>query len=196
MGSSPTPGTHYNRFLSRRVSLAWQSFLRRTRDGGDHSQGRRASVRSDSPSDSQGISEDEIRHAAIERGIAPGALDAALRGSAESGPQRFNWWGGLTRYEAERIFDGTIRDEAWENILADLRQTFEENGTVERRARPTSGPQPGAEWITRRSPCGLPETQLASRQPVPLGARPPCGTRQCPSPCLWWLVYLPRLVGQ
>lgn len=85
------------------------------------------------PSDSQGISEDEIRHAAMELGIAPGALDAALRGAAESGPQQFNWWGGPTRYEAERIFDGTISDEAWEDILADLRQTFEENGTVERR---------------------------------------------------------------
>lgn len=82
---------------------------------------------------SEGISEEEIRHAAIELGIESGALDAALRGSSEEGPLRFNWWGGPTRYEAERIFEGTITDEAWEDVLADLRTTFEENGTVERR---------------------------------------------------------------
>lgn len=85
------------------------------------------------PSASEGISEEEIRHAAMELGIESGALDAALRGSSEQAPHRFNWWGGPTRYEAERIFQGNISDEAWEDILADLRQTFEENGAVERR---------------------------------------------------------------
>lgn len=81
----------------------------------------------------EGISEDELRAAAGELGIEPGAISAALRAadSTEHAPQ--DLWGGPYKFDAERVFDGTLSEEQWEETVADLRKVFEDNGTIEQR---------------------------------------------------------------
>lgn len=82
----------------------------------------------------EGISEEELRLAAAELGIESGAISAALSlADAEGDSERANFWGGPTRYESERVLNGTITEDQWEETVADLRRAFEEPGTIERR---------------------------------------------------------------
>jgi hypothetical protein len=82
----------------------------------------------------EGISEDELRLAAAELGIEPGAITAALSSADSSeATARANLWGGPTRYESERVLNGILTEEQWEETVADLRRAFEEPGKVERR---------------------------------------------------------------
>lgn len=86
------------------------------------------------PTAREGISEDELRLAAAELGIDSGAITAALSSAetdADSGQS--NLWGGPTRYESERVLNGTITEDQWEETVADLRRVFEEPGKIERR---------------------------------------------------------------
>lgn len=96
---------------------------------------RAAEIQSAQSQSSQvsGVSEQELRRAAGELGIDSSALDAALQNLGQDESPRFNLWGGPTQFEKEHVFAGNQVESAWEDILSDLRRTFRENGTVERR---------------------------------------------------------------
>ena len=108
-------------------------------------------IQSGSASAQEGISEDELRQAAAELGIESGALSAALNSADVSeASAKSNIWGGPTRSEAERVLDGTITEDQWEEIVSELRSAFEEPGTVERRGETYewSGTGGGLEYNT------------------------------------------------
>lgn len=112
---------------------------------------RRAVEIQSGSSSQEGISEDELRQAAAELGIESGALSAALSSADVSeATAKSNIWGGPTRSEAERVLNGTITDDDWEEIVSELRAAFEEPGTVERRGETYewSGTGGGLEYNT------------------------------------------------
>ncbi len=85
-------------------------------------------------SSNEGVTELELRAAAKELGIHGPAIDAALQtvGGQEEN-NRPGVFGGHFRHEVETVFEGTLSDETWEEILLEVRRTFGEVGTVERR---------------------------------------------------------------
>lgn len=99
----------------------------------------------------EGISEDELRTAAAELGIEPGAISAALSSvDVSDASSRPNIWGGPTRTEIERVIEGTMTEDQWEETVADLRAALEEPGTVEQRGNTYewSGTSGGLEYNT------------------------------------------------
>jgi len=94
---------------------------------------RAVEIQAGKPAGQEGISEDELRAAAVELGIEPGAITAALRSADSTEHTRQDVWGGPFKFDAERVFNGTLSDEQWEETVADLRKTFEDNGTIEQR---------------------------------------------------------------
>lgn len=82
----------------------------------------------------EGVSEEELRAAATELGIASEVLDEILEEADRTALQEpAGLWGGPFSLESEAIFEGNLTDEAWEETVAELRQLFGETGTVEQR---------------------------------------------------------------
>ncbi|MBV6457507.1 MAG: hypothetical protein HONBIEJF_00619 [Fimbriimonadaceae bacterium] len=82
----------------------------------------------------EGVSEDELRAAASELGIAPEVLDEILEEEESIAVQeRAGFWGGPFSLESEAILDGNLSDEAWEETVAELRQLYGETGAMEQR---------------------------------------------------------------
>lgn len=85
-------------------------------------------------SSGEGFSEEELHAAARELGIDAAAVDAAIEAvdqPEESGKPGF--FGGPYTMDFEVVANGTMTDEKWEEILADIRKTFGEAGTINRR---------------------------------------------------------------
>jgi len=91
-------------------------------------------ARESTASGNEGISEQEFRAAAHELGIGDPAIDAALADlDLPTSGDRAGLWGGPFRRDLAGVFEGRITDEKWEMLVADLRRTFGEAGSVERR---------------------------------------------------------------
>src|SRR5688572_19892997 len=87
--------------------------------------------RSGNSSSTEGFGEDELHAAARELGIESAAMDAAIEsldGPEESG--RAGFFGGPFAFDEEIVVEGTMSEEKWEDILADIRKTFGEAGTI------------------------------------------------------------------
>lgn len=91
-------------------------------------------ARESTTSGNEGISEQEFRAAAHELGIGEPAIDAALADlDVPQSADHAGLWGGPFRRDLEGVFEGQVTDEKWEMIVADLRRTFGEAGSVNRR---------------------------------------------------------------
>lgn len=91
-------------------------------------------ARESTTSGNEGVSEQEFRAAAHELGIGDPAIDAALAElEVPDSIDRAGIWGGPFRRDVEGVFEGQITDEKWEMIVADLRRTFGEAGSINRR---------------------------------------------------------------
>jgi len=82
---------------------------------------------------SEGVTELELRAAARELGIQDSAIDAALESEDTHRDTKAGFFGGPFQQSSELVFDGSIDDDSWEEVLADVRKTFGETGTVSRR---------------------------------------------------------------
>lgn len=85
-------------------------------------------------SSGEGFSEEELHAAARELGIDSASVDAAIEAMDEPGESgKIGFWGGPYTLDEEIVANGTMTDEKWEEILADIRKTFGEAGTISRR---------------------------------------------------------------
>ncbi len=85
-------------------------------------------------SESEGVTETELRAAAHELGIQDSAIDAALETlDAPALATKAGIFGGPFQQDEELIFDGSMSEEQWEEVFSDLRVVFREPGFVNQR---------------------------------------------------------------
>lgn len=94
---------------------------------------RRASALSarEEPDAGLGLTIEELRRVGELSGIDPNDIDLAVE-ELEQAPAggEIRWWGGPLKYAKTLIVDGLMDDEIWEDLLPDIRRTFNDPGTV------------------------------------------------------------------
>lgn len=78
------------------------------------------------PADTMGLSLDEVRQIATEMGVDPRYVAAAMadveRGVGEG--ERFHWLGAPISYEMERVVEGDVTEEQWEEMVDAIHRSF------------------------------------------------------------------------
>jgi hypothetical protein len=90
-------------------------------------------------SSGHGLSLSELQQIAAEVGVDPQfvALAAASPDAAPTPESRFQFWGGPLILTSERIIEGQIDDDTWQDVVSELRKTF---------AAPGASNKVGAAW--------------------------------------------------
>lgn len=85
----------------------------------------------DDPDRLPGLSLDELRQVATEAGIDPRYIGQAIDDLASGGDRsRSNFWGGPLSLTVERTIEGEIDEAVWEQMVSEIRKTFDQSGTV------------------------------------------------------------------
>ena len=78
------------------------------------------------PAETTGLSLEEVRQLAMEMGIDPRHVEAAVFEVTQDGDaeKRFHWLGGPTSLERERVVGGEITEQQWEAMVEEIRASF------------------------------------------------------------------------
>lgn len=80
-----------------------------------------------------GLTEQELRKLAAEMGIRPQFLEDALQIQNTKEPTKtFHVWGAPLRVTQEKVIEGIVSEELWEEMVHKLRFAYKNQGRVER----------------------------------------------------------------
>ncbi len=87
------------------------------------------------PTETTGLSMEELQQIAAEVGIDPRHLAVAVAELEQDGDSRFHWLGAPTSFELERVVEGEVSEQQWEEMVLVIRQAFDLVGGVGRVSR-------------------------------------------------------------
>ncbi len=78
------------------------------------------------PADTMGLSLDEVRQIATEMGVDPRYVTAAVTEVEQHGgeDERFHWLGAPVSYELERVVEGDVSEEQWEEMVDAIHRSY------------------------------------------------------------------------
>ncbi|MFQ5571158.1 MAG: hypothetical protein ACE5G0_15875 [Rhodothermales bacterium] len=84
------------------------------------------------PTDATGLSLDELKQIAAEVGIDPQHVAAAVAEMEQGGTaadKQFQWLGGPVSFSVERVVEGDVSEEQWEEMVDEIRRSLNLVGT-------------------------------------------------------------------